>query len=726
MRIRSILYIVLVLFVLGVFFYSNGNFEKLSEDLVSNSIKKSTLQLTPLPVIVSQGTGHQNTILYDLLVNKSDEIVLLYDTEVDLGGFGRIFPFDTKHLTVEFKYNKSKERLEFSGSNLQGRRVHGFCLLTNKNNIKYHIIFEGDGQKLQIDYSVHNPDQENADESADGGFVFESSNKNGFYKMLGAKLPINTSNFVLRGNFISRTNNLSLSNISFQDNVTDMNVVIDYKNDLNILPSIKITSASPEIHLDDMVKSFGDNTLDIVFLNDILVKISKFNIEVSISADSIHYNGTVLKDASLSIDNKNNGEIRVSDLRFSLAKDANIKMNGSILANKHHPQYEGYISVENVKYSDLAKILSFEESTKSDRVSFNSNVTINPSLFIFRKSKLKEGAVTLKSDFFRYSSFEGSNIISGKVHINGALNNSKLVTEIMNRYSESAKERQNKDIIDIDLVLSDKSETTKGQNISLNYGADTSSAKLSNITFPNYNLEGSVDINPTNSNFNGKFVGHDIELASFHALINDLMKIRALHTNLSKISGIVSVDVKNIKNKEFQSLDCHISYTDEKAQFNHCAAKLFDTNFEFSGKIIENQNQIHYDLSYDAKNIQLSNVLSNKKSANISDPKGVFYLQGYLKSNGKTAADLSNNIAGVAVIKFDDASISINPVSGEGSSDQKKQVFSLVSANLDFNKGIVRSENIECMNASKKKSHLSLVYNPKNKIIEVAQIGDKK
>jgi|GEM_PF-2728419 len=724
MRIRSILYIVLVLFVLGVLFYSNSNFEKLSEDLVSNSIKKSTLQLSPLPVIVSQGTGHQNTILYDLMINKSDEIVLLYDSEVDLGGFAKLFPFDTKHLTVEFKYNKSKERLEFSGSNLQGRRVHGFCLLTNKNNIKYHIVFEGEGQKLQIDYSVNNPDQENSDESAGGTFIFESSNKNGFYKMLGAKFPINTNSFSLRGNFISKTNNLSLSNISVQDNLIGMSVIIDYKNDLNAIPSIKVTSASPEINLDDMVKSFDGNILDLVLLNDLLVKMNKFTIEASISADSILYNGIVLKNASLAIDNKNNGEMKVSDLHFSLSKDANVKMNGSILTHQSHPQYEGYVSVENVKYSDLAKILSFKESNKNDVVSFYSNITINPSLLIFRKLKLKEGAVALKSDFFRYSSFDDSNIISGKVHVNGALNHSKLVTEIINKYSEFTKDKKNKDIIDIDLELSDKSEAVKAKNISLNYESNTSSMRLSNISFPNYNLEGSVDIDSDKSSFNGRFVGHDIELTYFNALISDLMKIKSLNPRLNKVSGIVNFDIKNTKNKEFKGLNCSIEYRDEKAQFNNCAARLFDTNFTFSGKVIESQNKIHYDLSYNAENIQLSKVLSNGKSTNISEPRGVFDLQGYLKSNGKSDSDLSNNLVGVSVIKFDNAFISMNP-SAENS-NQKKKIFNLVSANLDLNKGVVRSENVECVNESKETSNLSLVYNSQNKAIEIAQISDKK
>ena len=755
MKIRSILYILFVASIIGVFFYLSNSAKKTTVDVNTNSISKSILQLTPMPIIISQGNGYQNTVLYDMLVNKSGNDVLLQDVTVDLGGFDKFFPFDAKHLTIEFKYNPEKERLEFSGSDLQGQKIYGHCLFTNKNNIHYSIHFDYGQRKLEIKF-VHNPNGEDTNESTNGTFIFTSSIRDTLGMIFGTNYAvIEDKALSLRGKFVLNDNNVALSNLNFQGEDTNTTVKLDLPTD-SALPVIKIKASHTDLDLDKIIDNFGIVTYDVTLFQELMRKLKDVSFQVSLTSETLQYNGAMLKHAVIDVDNNNNGDIQFNKFSFELAKNSYFTTKGIILNSKTHPQYDGNITLKNANYSDLAKILSLSpvENKQDTKVEFSSSVVISPSLLIFKDLTIQEGDFILKSALFRYSFFTNSNnIITGDVRINKGLEKSNLVNAITNKYGEYLRRQDDRDIIDLNMYFGAQSKKHKDNNriilgarrdsndIALNYIATTELINFKDIVFSN-RLNGHVTIDVNSGLFTGNFSGNDVSLRSFNKLVQDIEYINNISSinnqvyssnkyDFKNMHGTVKLAVKNKAKQDFQGLNCTISYADNKAQLTNCVADIFGGKMDVSGSIGLDKGQIYYDLSYSGNGLLLPALISSETLSTgvIQGVEGKFDIQGSLKSKGNAALELEKNMVGTAALKFHNAKLKGVTLTNHLINDQKLEsgtqtqtkinVLTLSKGNIDFGNDTVMSTNFEATTDTNGSGHIGFTHDLVQKLTKI-------
>ena len=721
MRIRSILYILFIASFIGVFFYSNIPSEKIDDDFQSNSIRKSTIQLHPLPIILSKNSGSQNTILYDLLLNKSEKTVVLYDTEVDLGAFGTIFPFDTKHLVLEFKYNAEKGRLEFSGSDLKSRKIYGHCIITNKNNIRYDVVIEHDKYHLEIE-SVHNPDNENSSAFIGGGFRLRTNMPDALSLITDVKLNVlDDKEIYIRGNFSSKGNLLNLSDIKIQDHKITIDTEIDFSTPS---PLFKINVNNPSTNLDDFKSNdFALDNPEIV--QDLLESLAKFNFQTSLSTGDIKYKDIGLKNASISINSKNNSEIEVSNLYFEFDDKSSFSTQGTLSNAKFYPHYNGSINLKNVRYENLAKLLDLEvrKFKNKKKINISSDLSLHSSLIILKDLNIYEGKKILEAKRLQYS-FVNANrsILTGEVKVDKSIGNSNIVNALIKKYSDTDNGFMEKNVIDLNFALAKSLDQKNVKEVHLNYIYDKS-LSIHNIILPNSKTEADIEIDDKSQKFTMSLVSKEVDLNSLHESMQDLLYISNFSdinnrffskqgTSLLGISGDISINLQSREDQGLKNLKCNLSYINDQATFSDCYLGTSGGDILLSGKIGKNKKGMYYDISYRGDKVPMSSsILGNVVQESDQGSNGKLDLQGYIASKGANALELSKNMVGSMAVKFFDVklrNVFDSDKNDLNNSAHKDYILSLIKGNFDFSSDSIKSNNIEYLTESNEKGRLLL------------------
>lgn len=734
MRIRSILYILFISSFIGVFFYSNILSEKIDDDFSSDSIRKSSIQLAPFPVILSKNSGEQNSALYDLLINKSEEPIVLYDTDVDLGGFNKILPFEPKHLVLEFKYNIEKERLEFTGSDLKSRKIHGHCLITNKNNIRYDINIKHEKYNLQIE-SIHNPDNEGIDASVEGSFKFHSNMRDTL--SLISDVSLNKSEDVdvlIRGDFSSKGDLLRLSNVKLENNQINIDAEIDISASS---PLFKINVNTPRLNLDELnINRFGID--DNFVAQDLIESFSKFNFKFNFITNDFVYKSTNLKNASIAVSSKNNSEIEIDNLSFEFDKNGLFNTKGIISNAKHMTHYKGDISLKNVQYNDLENIFGFvaPKFKNKKRIDISSQVYLHPSLIVLKEFSVKEGKKIFDAKRLEYSFVdEDRNVITGDIKISKDVNGSNVANALIEKYLYMQSYAKEKSVIDINFALVNDISIADSREIYLNYAYDNS-LHINNIIFPHSKVEANMNVDTKSCKFKISIVGDDMDLNSVHEFMQDLSYISSFSNINSKVfsgknvsmPGDISINMHGKDSNHFKNFKCELSYINDEATFSSCDLETVEGKLLLSGKVGKSKKGMYYDISYKGDKLVVPSDIFDRKI--IDGSNGKVEVNGNVVSKGIDASELSKNMIGSASIKFFDVKLKTasdaNVVNGNQALETKESVLSLVKGNFDFSDGLVKSDNVEYITHSNHKGLLMLETDVEKKSTKINMISDKK
>ena len=710
MRIRSILYILFIASFVGIFFYSNIPSEKADEDSYADSIKKSSIQLYPLPTILSKNSGTQNTILYDLLLNKSEEKLILYDAELSLGNISKILPFETDHLVLEFKYNSEKSRLEFIGSDLESNRIHGYCIITNKNNIKYSVNVENKKYNLEI-VSIHNPNSESSEYIIEGSFKLNSKINDLLYFVTNLKNSLlENKETSVRGEFFSKGDRIEFSNVKLENYKLNIGGYID----LSIpAPLFKIDVYKPDINLDE-IKDTNFGFKDVELFQDLLQFFAKFNFQINLSSDLAIYNAMSFKKVSLSLKSKNNAEVELNDLYFEFDDKSSLVAQGVLSNNKFYPHYKGSFNLNKVQYKNLAKLFNLEPAKFKNKknIDISSDVYLHPSLLLLNNITISEGRKILEAKRLQYSSVNSNrSVLTGDIKIDKNILTSNVVNAFIGKYLDVESKSNESGIIDMNLSLVKSLGSKKSREIFLNYIYDNE-LSMHNISIPQSHINANIEINSKSQKFAMNLDAKKFDLDVLHSSMQDIAYLGSFSgiaskffpkqmASISNIPGYIDIKLNNEESNSFKGLDCKLNYANNKSTFSNCALKTSGGIVYLSGKIGKGKNNMYYDVSYRGNKISLWPAVINKIDNEVVQvPDSKFDFQGYVESRGSSASELSKNMIGSMAVKFFDLGLrNVNHSNKtqvmHSSSGTKDDVLDLVKGNFDFTSSFIKSNNIE-------------------------------
>lgn len=699
MRIRSILFIALIV-SLGFFFYSTHHYsENAAGDSSSNSIRKSTLQLFPVPTLISDSDKDQNTIIYDLLISKSSELVFLYDTSVDMGSWSRYSPFDAKNLIIELKYNFDKERLDFNGSDLAGRKVNGYCSLTDRNNLKYSIKLIDPNYTLILE-TIHNPNIDEIDQPLFGTFTLESSIEEVFKEMGISSLKYGGGKFSLKGSYKHVKDKIEVSNLILHGSVIDMKILIDNSKTVSSAPIVEIVSSHDGGNFDKVFDGYNLSRKDILTWNDILTQVAKFNIKLSTKIKEVSYEGEKLKDVVIDLESNKGNEISIKDFKFKSSERSYFHTDG-VISNKYfYPRYDGKFDIKNIPYKIFAKIFDLREEKSSNPISASGNLSVTPSVFSIRDLKLKEGKGEVVSENFRYVSLNNSDdTVIADISANQDVDYFQLASSFAKKYGDRLSQYGDRGTLGLDINIRKGSQDKRGMKFRYSNVRDIVS--LSDIRYLNGGIYGSMKINPQAGNFDAKFKGKNVKVGDFHALLEEILllpNVSYLNNYVNsldkfefeKLEGRGEIELNNVDYKDFQWAKCDMKFEHNNVSFKGCKAKIFGGNIDLFGKVSK-KGGLSYNVSFRGNNIPLSEVWSRSglQNKDFISAEGMCDIQGYVESKGLTSKSLDRNMIGSMAVRCKNGKLfKMNPEEG-----QSKEVV-VTRGDFDIRKGRISSNRV--------------------------------
>lgn len=712
MRIRSILFIALIVSI-GFFFYSTHHYsEKAAGDSSSNAIRKSTLQLFPVPTLISESDKKQNTIIYDLLVSKSAESVFLYDISLDLGDWGKYSPFDAKNLIVELKYNFDRERLDFSGSDLAGRKVRGYCLLTDKNNLKYNIKLI-DPNYTVIFETIHNPNVDDIYQPIFGAFTLDTSVGEIFHELGISSLKFNGGKFSLKGRYKAEKDKIEISHLISHGELLDMKILIDNSKNV-VLPTIEVVSSHKKMNIDNAISGYDLSRKDLITWNDILTQIAKFNIKISTKIEEVGYEGEVLKDVELDLESNKLDEISLNNVKFKYADDSYFSTTGTISNKSFYPRYDGKFDIKDVPYKVLAKLLDLSNIESGKKISASGSITAAPSVFSLQDLELREGDGDIKSDSLRYVNLNNSNdIMVGDITANQDIEYFNLATAFAKKYGDRLSQYGDRGTLGLDINLIKNLKEKKGVRFRYSNMQDT--VHLGDIRYLNGAVQGDMKIDLQSGVLSSKFQGKDVKINDFHTFIEEALYLHNASYLNNKVNSLDKFEFANLEGKNeilvqnqdsnlFNEMKCDGHFNRNSLAFKKCKAKILGKDALFSGKVHKRKGEIYYNVSFSANNVPLSKIwnVASIEDESFVGAEGVCDIHGSVGSKGSNTYILDKNLLGVMNVRCKGAKIT-----AKGKDNSQKE-FYITKGKFDIKKGKISSKDIVLSNTKEK---LSFRYN---------------
>lgn len=682
---------------MGFFFYSTHHYsENAAGNSSANSIRKSTLQLFPVPTLISEADKDQNTIIYDLLISKSSEIVFLYDSSVDMGSWSRYSPFDAKNMIIELKYNFDKERLDFNGSDLSGRKVKGYCSLTERNNLKYSIKLTDPNYTLILE-TIHNPNIDEIDQPLFGTFTLESSIEEAFKEMGISSLRFGGGKFSLKGSYKHLKDKVEVSNLILHGAVIDMKILIDNSKPSSPYPVIEIVSSHKGGNFDKFFSEYNFSRNDVLTWNDILTQIAKFNIKLSTKIQEVSYEGEELKDVVIDLESDKGNEITIKDLKFKSSERSYFHTNGRVSNKYLYPRYDGKFDIKNIPYKIFAKIFDLREEKSSNPISASGSLSITPAVFSIRDLKLKEGKGEMASENFRYVSLNNSNdTVIADISANQDVDYFQLASSFAKKYGDRFSQYGDRGTLGLDMKIQKDSKDKVGMHF--RYSNMQELVSLSDIRCLNGGIYGSMKIDPQAGTFNSNFKGKNVKVSDFHGLLEEILLLRNVSYlnnrvnsldkfEFEKLKGGGEIEINNMDYKDFQWAKCDVRFEHNNVEFKGCKAKIFGTIIDLFGKVSK-KGGLRYNVSFRADNIPLSEVWSRSgfQDKVFSGAEGVCGIKGYVESKGRTSESLDKNMVGHMAVRCKDGKLlKINLEGG-----QSKEII-ITRGNFDIRKGKIFS-----------------------------------
>jgi hypothetical protein len=657
-RIRSLIYIIFICFLIGGFSYFRDNFLRSNNITEVNVIAKAALELTPMPVLSSSNSSQKNTLLYDMLSHKSGQDVLLQDVSVELGGLKKFFPIELEKLILKITYSADKERLEFSGESILGSQVLGHCFFDDKNNMEYHIELAHSTNKIFIKLK-HDPNDDRVSAYSFGEFSWEAPLDYVIKLVSNTEVMGIDTNLSLHGKFLLKNDNLVLSDFIFAGKPIEGSVVL--RDISKKRPELLIKTINNSINLDLLTNLLRDPIL----VQELIRNLSSIDIDLAIKADNAYLRNVRLKNLKLDLHNKE-GAVDIRSLYFEFPNGGSFFSKGAVHDHELAPQYIGELQIKKVMSKDMHNFVFEEKVNSNSRVDISTKIRLKPSLLIMDGVRIAENDFVLRSKFLKSMHFNDSNsFLIGDLMLNKPIEHSSFLSGLLKKYTDKYQdEGELKSSVDLDLVLS---SGVPEKNISMNYMMTPSFIRVTNMVVDK-GLNGNIEIDMRKKTLNGNLSG---EIREWQSLMRGVVSVtnigffNGISNNFNGFKGAVVINAKNTDKNFSGDLKCQINYKGEsKVQLSDCYINTLGGRVDFVGAAFMQGLNAKYDIDYSGNGLSLQSLVSSgligTSSISVKDARGDFSVHGHLNSFGADMLEILKNMVSRSELEFREASIGGN------------------------------------------------------------------
>lgn len=654
----------LILVLVACFWWLQG--DKQAENRFVPREREVTMQLVPLPMIVD-GT-QKDSRLSKLLANKEEAKVILTNLSLDLEP---IFMTSValKNLSIEFAYDKKRDRIEFQGQSNQYKhlKVSGYYELTTKSTIRYYIVIKEQHKEWVIDstYAPAYLDNESEhEESVTGTFEF---------KALDLLKAVFDSNSVpssypasIKGSFVKKDNFLDIKDLDLKSNELEANVRANIKG-----KNLSMDAAINKINLDNfsLPVGFMDRALSLL-----AKKAAILNINGTFNCDSVTVNGTDLKSLFVSLTQKDNS-LQISELKFSLPDSSILNASGKVLKIRSGLGIDGSFNLSAVKATALAQALGLGDHSSSSPVSLSSRFELTPTNLKLKELNIKEGATSAVGDL-SLSNYAASKNLTGNIEIKhystesasfigSILNKNSLLSKAHSLDYEAALEQNKKQLFlkDISVKFIDlKTSAGTVKKLSTRYIETPNSIELEHFTAedPRFNLHGKLKFSSKEAtpHLDLHFEGDKVDMAIFNDVVLKSLMYQGSSIILPRFNtttGDIRINLKSPDKKAYVSeVNCTAQLANQILMLNDCSAKLFNGKTDLTGKF-ELGKILGYNVGFSNKNVNMNRLVNyllneNKKITGIGEAS----VDGNLSSSGfNTWDEMMKSLTGNFKFKAD-------------------------------------------------------------------------
>jgi len=637
--------------MIGGFLYFKYNASSPDNIVEANVINRSVLELTPLPILSSNNSSQKNTLLYDMLLHKSGQDVILQDVNVELGGLKRFFPIALEKLRLEVVYNADEERLEFSGGSELGAKISGHCSFDDRNSIAYHVELVHDTNRIFLQLR-HDPNDDKANSNSFGEFIWEASVADIIKLVSNTEIHDTDESLSLQGKFFLKGDKLELSDVILNNNKIESSAIL--KNISTTKPNLSIKTITHSVNLDFFAKFLKDPIL----VQELIRNLSDLDLELVVKAANANLKNANLKNLRLNLHNKE-GSIDIKSISFDFSNGGSFFSRGTVHDHKFSPEYVGEVQITKAMSNEVHGMIYDEKPHGDLRVDITSKVRLKPSLIIMDGLQIRENDFSLKSKRLKSIFFHNvANLIVGDLELNKPLEKSQFLSNLLKQYSGE------KSSVDLDLVLD---SGISGKNISMNYMVSPNVIRVSNIVV-DQGLSGNMAIDLRQKTLNGNLSG---EVREWQSLMRGIVSVAnfgfngigndAFSKNFKDFKGSLVVNAKNIDKNFAGDLKCRMDYKLGKAQLADCFMNTLGGKLSFEGSAVVRGSNIKYDVDYNGSGLSLQSLvasgLMDSSSISAKDARGNFSLHGHLQSVGVDMVDVLKNVISKSELEFKEASV---------------------------------------------------------------------
>lgn len=726
-----------ILLIVGLYYYGHNS----DNEYLSSNFRNTTIQLLPKPIILDEQSNSnlKGSALEKLMITKSDKIISLTDTSIDFSNIIPSLPFDLQKLSINFRYNKTDDRIDFEGHTnrrYQVLEISGHYKHTVYNQIHYVINISNDDNELSINALYTPSTKETSTDSLTGQFIMKT-NSSTLLKHISQKEDMS-----ITGNFYKTDNLLKLDKITLSSNTININAEAEITNN-NMISNITIS----DTNINELEQNLNLPGL-YNELFELFPQISKNKSTTAIILHNVLYNTIKIDDGIVKLTTGNN---KLTLDKLSLLTTENIKINsrGEIIRNPLALEYEGSLNITNLSTDSANNFIKLDEKqlNQDKDIEVTSKIKISPPLMHFTDLKITQGFTEVVSELKQYKYKNNSiTLTSSDIHNHRQANKTlSFIDLIMQKYNQipniniTKNNTENSTHAKLNFYNLHTQNNTSIKNASASYVETPNTVKIANISTssPNLNIDGEIKFDlEKDKKASIIFKGDKSDAYALYSLISNTMlnckqleDCRNFLQNTTKFKGNILFDIEGTANDTtpISSLKCSTTM-DENLNLKQCKATLFDGKLTMNGNI-NIGNKVKYSINYDLLNADAGMLVKNLITDKIKLEGYFNNIKGMLTSYGTNKETFVKNLVGNMNIMASHAKITkinlkklidkYDSTFSESTNIKTKKTnghtwfdINNLDARLDMNEGIIRSSHFFFNTNQKIKAEISqMKYN---------------
>jgi hypothetical protein len=643
--------------ILGGLYYYGNNPDSINSPA---HFKNTVIQLLPRPIIIDNTTTSlKNNALENLLTSKTEKIISIPETDIDFSNIMTNFPFILNKLSMNFRYNKAEERVDFDGQNnkrYQTVEISGHYKHTLYNQIHYVININNDHSELNINALYTPSTKENTTDSVTGQFSIKTHSNN----LL--KYSLFNEDIVITGNFYKTDNTLKFDKVNLASNTINLTADIEI-NSNNTLANIVL--------LDSDLNSISKNFNLYSIYNDLFenfLPLSQGKIKTLLKLQNVTYNNLNIEDGAIQIATADH-KLIIENLSLVTKEKAKFLSKGNITANQFGLEYDGTINVTNLSTESLATFIDLDQKSldQTKDIEIASKIKLSPPLLHLTDLRIIQGFSEACSEVKQYNYNKGTitRVISDIKNFRQTEKPS-VVEKILKKYNKlpqiNIEQSTNEEFIHAKLNFNSiqNIDNLKIDNVSATYINTPYIIQVSNIETKsnNLNINGNIlfDIS-TDPKANIIFKGRKSDPFVLYSLLKNniigcgqLVNCKTFLQNMVKFKGNINFDVEGTVSDltPISSVNCSTNI-DSNINLNLCKATAFDGALITNGNVNVN-DKIQYSLNYELLKANAQSFMNNFFTNKIKIDGYFDTIKGFVSSFGLEKETFIKNLDGNADI----------------------------------------------------------------------------